>query len=164
MSHVHAYIPSFLYIMILICLVLFCLSLSLSLSLSLFLSLSFVNCSMAPNRKSALSRNPLHSEAFSSDSTPSHVKFHDDKAHKDFSENFSRRNIHSERQVILSDISDIDLPTVIYSRDCESLCGISITCPSMRPNFDRGGHRPGRRLLRLLQLHPHPLLLLPQMV
>ena len=41
------------------------------------------------------------------------------------------RSIHSERQIILSDFFDIDLPTVIYSRGWESLCGISVICPSM---------------------------------
>ena len=61
-----------------------------SLSPSLFLALV---CSMAPKRKSTSSRNPLCSGASSSsspsDPTSSHVKFLDDKAHKDFSENFS---------------------------------------------------------------------------
>ena len=113
MSHVHAffhaYVPSILYIMILILLVLFYVFLSLS--------LSFACCSMTPKQKSTPSQNPLHSGASSStslvDSTPSHVRFRDDKAHKDFLENFSRCGIHSERQVILSDFSDTDLPTVI---------------------------------------------------
>ena len=56
-----------------------------------FLSLSLlVSCSMAPKRKSTPSQNPLRSGASSSfDTTPSHVQFCDDKAHKDFSENFS---------------------------------------------------------------------------
>ena len=49
----------------------------------------------------------------------------------DFLENFSRRGIHSKRQVILSDFSDTDIPIVIYSRSWESLCGILVTCPSM---------------------------------
>ena len=95
------------------------------------LSLSFVSCFMAPKRKSALSQNPLHSEASSSNSTPSHVRFRDDKARKDFSENFSRQGIHSECQVILSDFSDTDLPTVIYSRGWESLYGIPVNCLSV---------------------------------
>ena len=103
-------------------------SLSLSLSLSLFLS---VSCSMAPKCKSASSWNSLHSRASSSNSTPFHIRFHDEKAHTDFSENFSRRDIHSECQVVLSIISDIDIPIVIYSRSWESLCGITVTCPSM---------------------------------
>ena len=75
---------------------------------------------MAPKRKSTPSRNPLHSEAASSspfaDFTPSHVRFRDEKARTDFLENFSRCSIHLERQVILSDFSDTNLPTVIYSR------------------------------------------------
>ena len=54
-------------------------------------------------------------------STPSHIRLSDDKARKDFLENFSRRGIHSERQVVLSNFSDTDLPTVIYSR-VESHC------------------------------------------
>ena len=36
-----------------------------------------------------------------------------------------------ERQVILSDFSDTNLPTVIYSRDWESLYDISVMCPSV---------------------------------
>ena len=82
--------------------------------LSLFLS---VSCSMAPKRNSTLSQNPFHSEvSSSSDTTPSLVRFHDNKAQKDFSKNFSRHGIHSECQVILSDFSNIELLTVIYSR------------------------------------------------
>ena len=98
-----------------IALVLFCVSLSLS--PSLFLVLVY---SVAPKRKSTPSRNPLCSGTSSSsspsDPTPSYVRFRDDKAHKDFLENFSRRDIHSERQLILSDFSDTDLPTIIYNR------------------------------------------------
>ena len=106
-----------------------CVGTFLFVPLSLFLSIS---CSMAPKQKSTLSWNPLHSKAFSSspstDTTPSHVWFHDDKACKDFSENFSQRGIHLERQVVLSDFFNTNLPTVIYSRGWESLCGIPITC------------------------------------
>ena len=36
-----------------------------------------------------------------------------------------------ERQVILSDFSDTDLPTVIHSRDLELLCDVPVTCSSM---------------------------------
>ena len=36
-----------------------------------------------------------------------------------------------ERQVILSDFSDTNLPTVIHSRGWESLCDIPVTCPSV---------------------------------
>ena len=103
--------------------------LCVSLSLSLFLLDSL---RMTPKRKTTPSRNPLRSEASSSfDSTPLHDRFCDDKARQDFLENFSRRGIHSERQVILSDFSDTDLPTVIHSKDCESLCDILVSCPSV---------------------------------
>ena len=88
--------------------VFFCFSLSLSLE---------IVCVMAPKCKSTPSQNPFRSGASSSsDPTPSHVWFRDDKVRKDFSENFSKRGIHSERQVILSDFPDTNLSTVIYSR------------------------------------------------
>ena len=87
---------------------------------------------MAPKRKSVLSQNPLRFGAStSSDPTPSSIRFRDEKAKTDFFKNFSRWGIHSERQVILSDFSDIDLPTIIHSRGWKSLCGIPIICPSM---------------------------------
>ena len=107
-------------------LVLFCVFLSLSFFLS-------VSCSIAPKKKSTPSQNPLRSGASSSlfDSTPSHIRFRDDKAHKDFSKNFSRQGIHSERQVVLSNFSNTDLLTVIYNQGWESLCGILVTCPSV---------------------------------
>ena len=89
-----------------------------SLSLSLFVS--YISCIMVPKRKSIPSWNLLHSGA-SFSSSPSnpilfHIQFHDEKAKSDFSENFSRRGIHSECQVILSDFFDIDLPTIIHNR------------------------------------------------
>ena len=87
---------------------------------------------MALKRKSASFQNPLHSEAsFSSDPTLSSIWFHDEQARKDFLENFSRQGIHSRRQVILSDFSDTNLPTVIHNRGWELLCDVSVTCPSM---------------------------------
>ena len=46
-------------------------------------------------------------------------------------ENFSRRGIHLDCQVVLSDFSDTDLPTVIHSRGWESLCDIPVSCPSV---------------------------------
>ena len=123
--HFHAYIPSFLYILIYCC----CCYFSYCLSLSLFLALVY---SMAPKSKSTTSQNPLHSGASSfSDPTPSSVQFRDDKSRKDFSENFSRQDIHSECHVILSNFSDTDLPTIIYSQGWGSLCDILITCPSV---------------------------------
>ena len=85
------------------------------LSLSLPLLLVTLVVSMAPKRKSTPSRNPFHSRASSSsDPTPISVRFHDDNAYKAFSENFSWWGIHSERQVILADFADIDLPDVIH--------------------------------------------------
>ena len=90
---------------------------------------------MALKRKSTLSQNPLRSGASSSsslsDPTPSHVRLCDKKAKLDFFENFSRHSIHSKHQVILLDFFDTNLPTVIYSRGWESLCGALVTCPSV---------------------------------
>ena len=86
---------------------------------SLFLPLNLFTLvvSMAPKRKSTSARNPLHSGASSStDPSPSNIQFRDDDAFKAFSENFSRRGIHSKRQVVLSDFADIDLPSFIHSR------------------------------------------------
>ena len=86
--------------------------------------------SIAPKRKSTPARNPLHSGAFSSsDPSPSTIRFRDDDAFKAFSENFSRRGIHSGRQVVLSDFANTDLPSVIHSRGWESLCDVPVTCP-----------------------------------
>ena len=97
---------------------------------SLCLSVSLL---MAPKKsKSTPSQNPIRSGASSSiDPTPSHVRFRDEKAWMDFSENFSRHGIHSERQVVLSDFFDTDLSTIIYSRGWESLCDIPVTSPSV---------------------------------
>ena len=86
---------------------------------------------MAPKRKTTMSQNPLHSEASSSDSTPFHVRFHDEKACQDFSDNFSKHDIHSEFHVILSDFFDTTLLTVIHRRGWESLCEIPVSCPSV---------------------------------
>ena len=86
--------------------------------------------SMALKRKSTPARNPLCSDASSSTNpSPSNVQFRDDDAFKAFSENFSRRGIHLERQVILSDFADINLPSVIHNRGWESLCDVPVTCP-----------------------------------
>ena len=73
--------------------------------------------SMAPKRKSTPTRNPLRSGAsLSSDPSPFNVWFRDDDAFKAFSENVSKQGIHSERQVVLSNFADTDLPSVIHSR------------------------------------------------
>ena len=114
-----------IYLLYLICLGLFWLSF---LSLPLFLFTLVV--SMAPKHKSTSARNPLHSGASSSsDPTPSNIRFCDEDARKAFSENFSRWGVHSECQVILANFADIDLPTVIQSREWESLCDVLVTCP-----------------------------------
>ena len=85
---------------------------------------------MAPKRKSTLAQNPLRSNASSSsDPSPSHIRFRDDDAFKAFSKNFSRRGIHLEHQVVLSDFADTNLPSVIHSRGWKSLCDVSVTCP-----------------------------------
>ena len=87
---------------------------------------------MTPKRKSTPARNLLHSGASSStDPSPSNVRFRDDDAFKAFSENFSRRGIHSERQVVLSDFTDTDLPSVIHNRGWESPYDVPVTCPLM---------------------------------
>ena len=88
--------------------------------------------SMTPKRKSTLAWNPLRFGASSSsDPTLSHIRFRDDDAFKAFLENFSRRGIHSERQVIPMDFADTDFPSIIHSRGWESLCDVPITCPLM---------------------------------
>ena len=88
--------------------------------------------SMTPKCKSTPAWNPLHSGASSSsDPTLSHIRFRDDDAFKAFTENFSRRGIYSERQVILTDFAKTDLPSVIHSRGWESLCDVPVTCPFM---------------------------------
>ena len=87
---------------------------------------------MALKRKSTPSQNPLHYGASTSpDPTPSSIRFLDKDARKDFLENFSWRGVHSKHQVILSNFSDTDLPTVIHSRGWESMCNVPITCPSV---------------------------------
>ena len=81
------------------------------------LSLVYVSASMAPKRKSAPSQNLLRFRASSSsDATPSSVWFCDEDARKDFSENFSQRDVHSKYRVILLDFSNTDLPIVIHCR------------------------------------------------
>ena len=86
---------------------------------------------MAPKRKSTLSWNPLRfgTSSTSSDLTPSHRRFRDDDAHKAFSGYFSKCGIHLERQVILADFADIDLPNVIHSQGWESMYDVPVTCP-----------------------------------
>ena len=99
---------------------------SLFLPLNLFMLVVF----MAPKRKSTPAQNLLRSSASSSTNpSPSNIRFRDDDASKAFLENFSRWGIHSERQVVLLDFADTDLPSVIHSRGWESLCDIPVICP-----------------------------------
>ena len=116
---------------------LFWLSLSLPLSF-LFMLVVF----MAPKHKSTPSQNLLHSRASSSSNpTPSHIWFCDKDAWKDFSENFSRRAVHSKRWVILADFADTNLPDVIHSRGLESLCDVLVIYPSVLiQEFDSNIH------------------------
>ena len=107
-----------------------CFGTFLIVSFSLPLFLFTLVMSMAPKRKSTPARNPLHSGVFSSsDSTPLSLWFHDDDAHKAFSENFSRWGVHSKCQVILVDFADTDLSTIIHSLEWESLCDVLVTPP-----------------------------------
>ena len=115
-SHAHAFFM-YTYLQFFIFWYIDCVGAFLRVFLSPFLLL-LVSCIMAPKQKYTPSRNPLRSEASTSfDPTPSHVWFHDEKAKSDFFKNFSRWGVHSERQVILSDFFDTDLPTIIHSRD-----------------------------------------------
>ena len=80
-----------------------CLSLSLSFLFTLVVSI-------APKCKYTPSQNPLRFEASSSsDPTPSHIRFRDENAQKDFSENFSRWG-----WVILADFANTNLLDVIH--------------------------------------------------
>ena len=133
LMHFHAYVPYIQYI----CVYLNCLGLFWVFLSSPLLSLVYINASMASKRKYAPSQNPLRSRASSSPSnpTPSHIRFRDEDAWKDFSENFSenfsQQGVHSERRVILADFAGTNLPNVIHSRGWESLCDVPVTCPSM---------------------------------
>ena len=101
-----------------------------SLSLPFFLFTLVV--SMTPKCKSVPSQNTLRYRTSSSfDPTPSYIQFRDEDARKDFLENFSRWGVHSERQVILADFTNIDLPIVIHSWGWESLCDVPVTCLTM---------------------------------
>ena len=82
---------------------------------------------MTPKRKSTPAQNPFHFGASSSsDHVPFSLRFRNDDAHKAFTENFSRRGIHSERRVILGYFADI---AIIHSWEWESLCDEPVTCP-----------------------------------
>ena len=129
MSHVHSF-PTHTYSLFNIVVLFELLGTFLIVFLSLPLFMFTTVVSMAPKRKSTPARNPLHSSASSSsDFAPLSLWFRDDDAHKEFLKKFSRRGVHSEHQVILADFTDTNLPTVIHSREWESLCDVPITCP-----------------------------------
>ena len=104
--------------------------------------------SLAPKRKSTPARNPLHSGASSSsDHAPLSLHFRNDDAHKAFTENFSRQGIHSKHRVILGHFTDTDFPTVIHSREWESLCDEPVTCPPVLiQEFYSNMHEIGRSI------------------
>ena len=111
MSHVHAF-PLHTYFFFHIWYIWTAWDFSDCSSFLLPLNLFMLVVSMAPKRKSTPAWNLLHSDASSStDPSPSIVRFCDDDAFKAFSENFSKHGIHSERQVVLSDFADTDLPS-----------------------------------------------------
>ena len=129
MSYVHAF-PMHTYSLFNILVLFELLRTFLIFFLSLPLFLFTIVMSMAPKHKSTSPWNPLHSSASSSsDFAPLSLRFCDVDAYKAFSKNFSKRSVHSERQVILVDFTDTNLPIVIHSREWESLCDISVTCP-----------------------------------
>ena len=131
MSHVHA-VSMHMYFLSHILTIVNCFGTFLIVSFFLPLFLFTLVVSMAPKCKSTPARNPLHSRASSSsNSVPLSLRLCDDDAHKAFSENFSRRGVHSERKVILADFADTNVPTVIHSREWESLCDVSVICPLM---------------------------------
>ena len=80
--------------------------------------LSQIDYAMAPKaHKSTPGRNPLQGSGSSFDSLPLlHVRFHGEKARKDFSENFQEHGVHLESHVILLDFFDTLLPDVIQTR------------------------------------------------
>ena len=129
MSHVHAF-PMHMYYLFNILVIFELLGTFLIVFLSLPLFLFMLVVSMTPKRKFTSARNPLRFRASSSsDFAPLSLRFCDDDAHMAFLENFSRQGVHSERQVILANFVDIDLPTVIHNREWESLCDVLVTCP-----------------------------------
>ena len=128
MSHVHAF-SMHMYFFSHILTIVNCFGTFLIVSFSLPFFLFTLVVSMAPKRKSTPAQNPFHSGASSSfDFAPFSLWFRDDNAHKASSNNFSRRGVHLERQVILADFANIDLSIVIHSRKWESPCDVPVTC------------------------------------
>ena len=135
-----------LYVFFNILIILNCFGAFLIFFFSLPLLLVTLVVSMARKRKSTPARNPLHSGASSSsDHAPLSLRFRNDDAHKVFTENFSRRGIHSEHRVILGHFANTDLPTIIHSREWESFCDEPVTCPLVLiQEFDSNMHRINR--------------------
>ena len=89
MSHVHAF-SMHMYFFSHILIIVNCFGTFLIVSFSLPLLLVTLVVSMAPKRKSTLTRNPLHFGASSfSDHAPLSLRFRNDDAYKAFTENFS---------------------------------------------------------------------------
>ena len=130
MSYVHAF-PMHMYLFFIICdIIVAAWDFFYFFLFSLPLFLFTLVVSMAPKCKSIPTRNLLRSgTSLSSDPSPSNVRFCDDDAFKAFSENFFKQGIHLERQVVLSDFANTDLPSVIHSKGWESLCDVPVTCP-----------------------------------
>ena len=106
MSHVHAF-PMHTYSLFNILVLFELLGTFLIVFISLPLFLFTIVVSMAPKRKSTPAQNSLCFDASSSsDFALLSLRFHGEDAHKAFSENFSRRGVHSERQVILANFAD----------------------------------------------------------
>ena len=96
MSHVHAF-PMHMYSLFNIFVVFELLGTFLIVFLSFPLLLFTLVVSMAPKRKFTPAWNHLRFGASSSfDPSPSNVRFHDDDACKEFSENFSKQGILGE--------------------------------------------------------------------
>ena len=129
MSHVHAF-PMHMYYLFNILVIFELLGTFLIVFLSLPLFLFMLVVSMTPKRKFTSARNPLRFRASSSsDFAPLSLRFCDDDAHMAFLENFSRQGVHSERQVILANFVDTNLPIIIHSQEWESLCDVPVTYP-----------------------------------
>ena len=96
----------------------------------LFFSLSYSLLIMTP-KKTIPSKNSIRRGSFSSSFPPDFVWFRDEKIRNDFFENFSNREIHSERHVILFDFSNTSLPGAISSRGWASLCEKPSRCPNV---------------------------------
>ena len=99
-----------------------------SLSLSQFSFLLMAPKKFVPSKN--LIRRRGSSSSSSASSVSNSIRFRDKKAQDDFFENFSNWAIHSECQVILSNIPNTLLPSAFSHRGWASLCKILKRCPS----------------------------------